>query len=107
MQNINQPAKPLTLNEVTALVTSINLGGITVAGILGNGLGLVVYGLIGGLLIGAVATALFISSRRPAPARQPITDYEQVRPPTQKAQSFVNPQKPPGDHDAGAVKDEW
>ena len=108
MQNINsQPAQPLSLMEVTALVTIINLGGVIAAGVLGNGVGLVIYGLIGGALIGSIATVLFITSRRPAPARQPITDYEQVRPPTAKAESFVDPQEPGGGGIAGAVKNEW
>ena len=108
MQNINsQPAQPLSLVEVTALITVINVGGVIAAGVLGNGMGLVVYGLIGGALIGAVAAVLFITSRRPAPARQPITDYEQVRPPTAKAESFVDPQEPGGGGIAGAVKNEW
>ena len=107
MQNINsQPAQPLSLMEVTALVTIINLGGVIAAGVLGNGVGLVLYGLIGGMLIGAIVTALFIASRRPMPERQPITDYEQVRPKV-KAESFVNPEEPEGGGIAGAVKNEW
>lgn len=108
MQNINsQPAQPLSLVEVTALITVINVGGVIFAGILGNGVGLVIYGLIGGVLIGAIATVLFITSRRQPPARQPITDYEQVRPQTAKAESFVNPEEPGGGGIAGAVKNEW
>ncbi len=108
MQNINsQPAQPLSLMEVTALVTIINLGGVIAAGVLGNGVGLVLYGLIGGMLIGAIVTALFIASRRQMPERQPITDYEQIRPPTAKAESFVNPGGPEGGGIAGAVKNEW
>lgn len=107
MQNINsQPAQPLSLMEVTALVTIINLGGVIAAGVLGNGVGLVIYGLIGGALIGAVVAVLFIASRRPAPASPPITDYEQVRPKV-KAESFVNPEEPGGGGIAGAVKNEW
>ena len=108
MQNINsQPAQPLSLMEVTALITVINVGGVIAAGVLGNGVGLVIYGLIGGALVGSIAAVLFITSRRPAPARQSITDYEQVRPPTAKAESFVNPEEPGGGGIAGAVKNEW